>query len=105
MKKLITLAFGFGMGLLAMFLAFNVHIVRAETDWHLVKKKNVEIRDWYVDIRQWDAHEWTQHPKLMSALVDGGKGDLVPTIEARDLLLDVLDRWQNARRDSGTRQQ
>ncbi|MHC4876655.1 MAG: hypothetical protein ACYTGL_09160 [Planctomycetota bacterium] len=105
MKKLFALVFGFGLGLGAMFLAFNVHVVRTETDWHVVKKQKVQFADWYADIRKWDAEEWTRHPDLTKALVDSGKGDLVPRIEAEDLLLEVIDRWQNARRDGETRQQ
>lgn len=105
MKKLFTLIFGFGLGLLAMYLAFNVHVVRTDSDWHFVKKQKVQFTDCYADIRNWDAQEWTRHPDLTKALVDSGKGDLVPQIEAQDLLLEVLDRWQNARRDTETRQQ
>ncbi len=105
MRKLFALVFGFGLGLVVMFLAFNVHVVRTDSEWHFVKKQKVQFADCYADIRNWDAQEWTRHPDLTKALVDSGKGDLVPRIEAQDLLLEVLDRWQSARRDGETRQQ
>lgn len=105
MRRLFALVFGFGLGLVAMFLAFNLHVVRTESDWHFVRKQKVQFTDWYADVRKWDAQEWTQHPDLTKALVDSGKGEIVPQIEAQDLLLEVLDRWQNARRDDETRQQ
>ncbi|MBI1310348.1 hypothetical protein GC176_03500 [bacterium] len=105
MRRLFALVTGFGLGLLAMFLAFNVHVVRAESGWSVVRKQKVQFADCYADIRHWDAQEWMRHPDLTKALVDAGKGDLVPQTEAQDLLLEALKRWQSARREDETRQQ
>ena len=61
MRKLFALVFGFGLGLVVMFLAFNVHVVRTDSDWHFVKKQKVQFADCYADIRNCDAQEWTRH--------------------------------------------
>lgn len=103
MRRLISLCFGFGLGLLAMYLAFNIHVVRTSDDWHFVKKQEVELTDFYADIRKWDADEWARHPELSRALVDSGNGELLPEAEPEDLIFDVLKRWESARREESER--
>ena len=70
MRRIFALVFGFGLGLVVMFLAFNVHVVRTDSNWHFVKKQKVQ----FADITEGDAkfpktaadgwvwHAWEQSP-------------------------------------------
>ena len=104
MRRLMTVIFGIGLGALAMFLAFNIHVVRADSDWHFVKKQQTEFADCFADVREWDAKEWREHPHLKDALRAAGKGEIIKE-PAPQQFFNVLDTWQNARRNSGTRRQ
>lgn len=104
MRRLIGLIFAVGLGAVAMFLAFSVHIVRTESDWHFVKKQKTEFADCFADVREWDAREWGQHPQLKKALVQAGKGEIIKE-DPQEFLFNVFDPWQNARRDQPTNRQ
>jgi len=100
MRRLISLCFGFCLGLVAMFLAFNFHFVRTDSDWHFVKKKSAQLTDFYADVRDWNLTEWTKHPELMRAVVDSGQKDLIPQPSGEDLIGDALRLWESAQRAS-----
>lgn len=98
MKKLFTMCFGFGIGLVAMFLAFEFHVVRAESDWHFVRKQETQLTDFYADIRKWDRDEWERHPDLQEALVAADKSDLLPAPQPEELIDEAIQTWETARR-------
>ncbi len=98
MRRLFAMFFGFGLGLVAMFMAFQVHVVKTDTDWHFVKKQETQFADFYVDIRKWDREEWGRHPGFQKALVEAGKTDLLPTPEPEDILNDAMRHWDTAKR-------
>ena len=105
MKRLFALVFGVGLGALAMFGAFHLHVVRADSGWHFVRKQKIEIADCIADVREWDADDWKDHPELARNLEKAGKGDLVKQPTPEDLFRDAIDAWRNARRpNSPTRQ-
>lgn len=98
MRRLFAMFFGFGLGLVAMFLAFQIHIVRTDSTWHFVEKQETEFTDFYVDIREWDREEWAKHPVLQAALVKSGKAKLIPTPDPADLLNEALRQFDTAKR-------
>lgn len=98
MRRLFAMFFGFGLGLAAMFMAFQVHVVKTESDWHFVKKQETQFADFYVDIRKWDREEWDKHPELQDALAAAGKTDLLPTPQPEDILEDAMRHWDTAKR-------
>ena len=98
MRRLFTMFFGFGLGLAAMFIAFKIHVVRADSDWHFVRKQETRFADFYVDIRKWDRDEWTRHPDFQKALVASGKSELIPAAEPEDLLNEAMQHWETAKR-------
>ena len=44
MRRLFAMFFGFGLGLVVMFMAFQMHVVKTDTDWHFVKKAGNPLR-------------------------------------------------------------
>ncbi|MBL6706187.1 MAG: hypothetical protein ISQ06_08750 [Planctomycetaceae bacterium] len=98
MRRLFAMFFGFGLGLAAMFMAFQVHVVKTDTDWHFVRKQETQLADFYVDIRKWDHEEWSRHPDFQKALVEAGKTELLPTPEPEELLNEAMRHWDTAKR-------
>lgn len=98
MRRLFAMFFGFGLGLAAMFMAFEIHVVKTDTDWHFVRKQETKIADFYVDIRKWDRDEWARHPDFQKSLVEAGKTELLPTPQPEDILNDAMRHWDTARR-------
>lgn len=88
-----------------MFLAFNLHVVRTDTDWYFVKKLKTEFADCFADVRTWDVEEWSKHPELKKALTVAGKGEIIKEPPPQELLFEVLDAWKNARRNLETTRQ
>jgi len=105
MRRLFAVFFGFGLGLVVMFIAFQIHVVKTETDWHFVKKQETQIEDFYVDIRKWDREEWARHPDFQKALVEAGKTELLPTPEPQDIFNDAMRHWDTAKRVLGATRQ
>ncbi len=98
MRRLFAMFFGFGLGLAAMFMAFQVHVVKTESDFHFVKKQKTQVADFYVDIRKWDREEWGRHPDFQKALVAAGKTELLPEPAPEELLNDAMRSWETAKR-------
>lgn len=98
MRRLFAMCFGFGLGLAAMFMAFKVHVVKTDTDWHFVKKQETRFADFYVDVRKWDRDEWSRHPDFQKALVAAGKTELIPEAAPEDMLNEAMRHWDTAKR-------
>jgi hypothetical protein len=80
MRRLFAMVFGSLLGAAAMFIAFKFHTIRTTDDWWVltfVPKPQAVLIDAYVDVREWNAAEWTKHPDLVKAMIKNGKGDLV----------------------------
>ena len=80
MRRLFAMVFGGMLGAAAMFIAFKFHTLRTTEDWWrltFVPKPQAALVDAYVDVRTWNAAEWTKHPDLVKAMIKNGKGDLV----------------------------
>lgn len=105
MRKLIGMVFGFGLGMVAMWLAMNFHFVKTESDWFVVGKQDVRFADAYVDVAKWDAAEWDRHPKLQESLVKAGRGGLIPEYETEEFLRDTIRRLGSAAEDLATQRQ
>jgi hypothetical protein len=98
MRRIFAMFFGFGLGLVAMFLAFKMHVVKTDADWHFVRKQETQFADFYVDIRKWDRDEWARHPDFQKALVAAGKTELMPDVEPEDMINEALRSWDTAKR-------
>ena len=68
---------GFLLGAACLFGALYGHVIRATDGFHYVPKTSMTLRDSYVDIREWDASSWTDHPALAEALAKERRTDLM----------------------------
>ena len=98
MRRLFAMCFGFGLGLVVMFLAFKIHVVRTDSDWHFVRKQETQFVDFYVDIRKWDRDEWARHPDFQKDLIEAGKTELMPSAEPEDVINEAMRHWDTAKR-------
>ena len=68
MRRIYGFIFGIGLGALACLGAMNYHVVRAQDGFHLVQKQQARLGQAYVDTRQFNATDWTDHPELVASL-------------------------------------
>ena len=83
----------FVAGAAVTLFGLNFHIVKTDDGRVWVPKTSMRLSQTLVDIRDWDAAAFKDHPKFTKALIDHGHEDLVikpATSELLDLLKDVI---------------
>jgi hypothetical protein len=96
MRRLIAMFIGVAIGGGLVFAAFKFHLVRAEKSWLLVRKRQSDWHDAYVDIRGWTSREWSDHKALSDDLIAIGRGDLIQRSFADKLFRGFLDSFREA---------
>jgi hypothetical protein len=96
MRRLMLCLFCFALGGAAMYTAFSYHLVRTQDEFLFVPRLESGLGDAYCDIREWKLGEWRQHPGLIRALVDHGRGDLVVNPGTLNPFGDMLRQFRNA---------
>ena len=81
-----------GAGL--MYWALGHYVVHTAKETIFVPKAALGLTDTYVDITEWKADDFKEHPELTQALVDNGHSDLVAQ-SAGQKLLDVIKSKAN----------
>ncbi|MBI1371457.1 MAG: hypothetical protein GC159_01665 [Phycisphaera sp.] len=76
-RKLIGTAVVLLIGAGLMYYALGHHFVKASTGSVTVPKASLTLSDTWVDIREWTAADFKEHPEVTKALIDNGHGDLV----------------------------
>lgn len=77
MARIQSFLFGMIVGAAALYGAMTFHVVRAEDGLHVVPKISSGISDAYVDIRDFDAAEWSEHKHVAVALIHADKEELL----------------------------
>lgn len=70
----------------AMYWALGHYIVRTADQTLIVPKAELGLADTYVDIADWSADDFKQHPALTQALVDNDHSDLVAQAAGQKIL-------------------
>lgn len=82
MKAFLT---GILVGSLAMYIAFQSHIVRYSGGLTLVPKHpGVALTDTFADVRDWSPSDWEKHPRLFTAVKSADRVDLTRSRTADD---------------------
>lgn len=69
---------GIVVGSLAMYVAFQSHLVRYNGGVTLVPKNPaIPLTDTFADIRDWSASDWEKHPRLLAAVKTADRVDLI----------------------------
>ena len=76
-SRLGTFVLGMIVGAALLHGAMNYHFVRSGDGWHVVAKQPARLAESYVDIRSFTMADWSNHPQLVSALVQADKQHLL----------------------------
>ncbi len=77
MSKINSFFLGVIVGIVGLYSATTYHVVRAEDGVHLVPKVSSGLGNAYVDIRGFDAAQWSEHKNVALALINAGQEDLL----------------------------
>ncbi len=56
----------------------SYHLVRTSSGVVWVSRVAIGWNDLFVDVREWRAEDWRQHPQLSQAVLRSGRRDLLP---------------------------
>ncbi|QDT95722.1 hypothetical protein [Gimesia aquarii] len=99
MRRIIASLLFMLIGAGGMYAAFEYHLIQSKEGWLVVPKSQAGLRDAYVDIREWRAANWKEHPRLAQSLIDDGKGNLIIQ-SASNGLLDGVFQLPNKKRSA-----
>ena len=87
---------GFVAGIVALLVVQQYHIVRADEGLHLVPRVSAGYDDIFVDIREFQVNDWSEHESLAMAMVKNGKEDLLKD-SAVNSVYDSIDSFFSRR--------
>jgi hypothetical protein len=77
MKSFMAFLLGVVLGAGGVFLGQGYHILRTADGYELVRKTRPSFKLIYVDVRQYLAEDWLEHPQLAQAVLEAKKGHLM----------------------------
>lgn len=77
MRRLMSMLFGVALGGLLMFGALQYHVLRTNDGFSYVPKRNATLKDTYLDVREWSALDWSNHPDLIISMMQNGRKDVL----------------------------
>ena len=77
MRRMTALLLGIVLGAVAVYCAFEFHVLNTAQGHLVVRKQRSTLADTYVDIRSWGSKEWDAHPALSASVVSGGHAEIV----------------------------
>ncbi|MEZ6047989.1 MAG: hypothetical protein R3C11_20915 [Planctomycetaceae bacterium] len=91
MKRLTSFIAGIVFGAAAMYFAFTLVVVHAESGTFVIQKSAASLTEiGYVDVTTWDSEEWAKHIELQRDLVATGHGDVIKNPAAIEMIEDVF---------------
>ncbi|GAB4146868.1 MAG: hypothetical protein Tsb009_19750 [Planctomycetaceae bacterium] len=72
MRRLFAATFFILVGCALATVAFKCHWVQTKDGSLFITKTSPSLEDTYVDVRHWDAAEWSKHPRLAEAMTEAG---------------------------------
>ncbi len=96
MSRLLSFLMGMVAGALLCYGATNYHLIRAQDGFHVVQKVQARLAEAYVDVREFGAADWTDHPELVAAIIRENKQHLMTgaAVSAiQDGVSQVLPDW------------
>jgi hypothetical protein len=91
MRRWGTFVVGVLVGGLLIYYALNYHVIHARDGMHLVPKVDAKLAGTYVDIREFTARDWIDHPEIFAALQQAKRDDLLQ-MAVGDAANQALDR-------------
>ncbi len=82
---------GIVVGGAAVFGGLKYHVLRTDSGVEVVPKLSATFSETYLDVRQFDASDWTEHRQVAAAVVRAGKQHLFQNA-AGESLRDTVDK-------------
>lgn len=76
-----------------MYFGFTHHIVKTKDRVLLINKPDPTLQDVYVDIQNWTAKDWKEHPRVTRAMIAANYGEIVQESVTDDLMGELMDRF------------
>lgn len=81
---------GMVLGFVFTLSAMHYHFLRTENSIAVVAKRHPALASTYMDIRDWTAADWAEHPDLVYTLFKNDRQDLLPTVDGQIATLKRL---------------
>ena len=91
-KKLIGAGVLVLVGAGLMYYALSHHIVKTRKGTVVVPKRSLDVSDTYVNVIEWKAKDFADHPVLTRALIEHGHQDVVVGAAADSALDWIKDK-------------
>lgn len=91
-RKLLGTIIFIAIGAGGMYYALGRHFVNTDDGYLIVPKAEMGLADTHVDIRQWKAADFREHPQVTAALVEHGHQELVIDAAGRGILDSVKEK-------------
>ncbi|HZZ28275.1 MAG TPA: hypothetical protein VFE46_09770 [Pirellulales bacterium] len=94
MGRLFFLFFGFIIGAIVIFGAFNFHVLETSSGLQLCPKRSASLSETYIDIRKFTAADWASHPTLSADIVAAEKQHLMgesPTTAVENTVHEMIN--------------
>jgi hypothetical protein len=77
MSRLFVFIVGIVVGAGLIYAALTHHFVRTSSGWQIVPKTSATFDDFYVDVREFDVSNWSEHRELVAAIIKAEKSQIL----------------------------
>jgi hypothetical protein len=98
MSRPLVFLSGVVTGVLLLYAAMKVHIIRSSDGFNLVAKRPARLSETFVDIRAFSMTDWASRPQLASAIVQADKQHLLggsATEAVQESMNRLLPEWSS----------
>ena len=89
MTRISIFLLGVAVGAIGHFMVLNHYVVRADDGFHVIPKITAALENSYIDIRNFDIADWTEHRPLAAAIVRAEKVNLIQNAAGSSLKTSV----------------
>lgn len=92
-KKLVIAVFLLALGGVLTYYGLGHHFIKTKEKAVVVPKAQMALAETFVDIRDWEAADFTEHPRVAKALIDNGHAEVIPQQAAGKLGDQIRDAF------------
>lgn len=95
-RALMTFVVGMAFGAAGMWGGFTYHLVRTDDGVLMIPRVAPMLLDAYVDVRQFAADDWKQHPRVTYALIKAGYRSVIENSLEETISKDYVKQMQRS---------
>lgn len=92
MKTLIVMIIGAIGGAFATAMVYSNHVVQTNSQWLIVPRAGVNVKDVYADVRDWSLEDWNRHRELTRDMINAGHAEIIKTGSIDRAVDEAYDR-------------